>query len=211
MASYSNSAPIVQDGLVWLVDPENPKSYPGSGTALTDLTGNQPDGTLLNGVGYNGKALVYDGIDDRVGNLNVLTATTHSVFMWCKLTTFNKVILGMQSTDYVFYLQNGGLVYHKPTGGNFSTKVISPALVVNEWFQIGLTRNNSVTWTLYINGVNKGTSNLPSNLYGGISAIGAQAGGGFRMGGETGEIGLYNTYLNDAEMLQNYNALKHKY
>ena len=36
---------IVKDGLVFLTDPSNPRSYPGSGTIITDLKEKQP-GTL---------------------------------------------------------------------------------------------------------------------------------------------------------------------
>jgi hypothetical protein len=37
---------IVTDGLVLALDAGNPKSYPGSGTTWTDLSGNGNNGTL---------------------------------------------------------------------------------------------------------------------------------------------------------------------
>jgi hypothetical protein len=47
----------ITDGLVLCLDAANPKSYPGSGTTWTDLSGNGNNGTLVNGVGYSGDNL----------------------------------------------------------------------------------------------------------------------------------------------------------
>ena len=58
----------VKDGLVLDLDAGNPLSYPGTGTTWTDLSGNNNNGTLINGVGYNsdnGGSLVFDGVDDH--------------------------------------------------------------------------------------------------------------------------------------------------
>ena len=58
---------IVTDGLVLALDAGNPKSYPGSGTTWTDLSGNGNNGTLTNGPTYssaNGGSIVFDGVDD---------------------------------------------------------------------------------------------------------------------------------------------------
>jgi hypothetical protein len=59
----------VESSLVLALDAANPKSYPGSGTTWTDLSGNGNNGTLVNGVGYvgtNGGALSFDGSNDYV-------------------------------------------------------------------------------------------------------------------------------------------------
>ena len=39
---------IIRDGLVLHLDAANVKSYPGSGTTWTDLTGNSYNGQLVN-------------------------------------------------------------------------------------------------------------------------------------------------------------------
>jgi hypothetical protein len=69
LAVNYNAGKIVTDGLVLCLDAANPKSYPGSGTTWTDLSGNGNNGTLVNGVGYSGDnlgSLVFDGVDDGV-------------------------------------------------------------------------------------------------------------------------------------------------
>ena len=65
---------IVEDGLVLALDAGNTKSYPGSGTTWTDLSGNGNDGTLTNGPTYsssNGGNLVFDGSDDYISSVSI--------------------------------------------------------------------------------------------------------------------------------------------
>ena len=58
---------IVTDGLVSAYDAASTRSYPGTGTAWDDLSGNNNDGTLYNGVVYttaNYGTMEFDGSDD---------------------------------------------------------------------------------------------------------------------------------------------------
>ena len=78
---------IITSNLVMHVDAGNRSSYPGTGTVLTDLTGNY-NATLVNGVGFdsaNGGSLVFDGVDDygTFGNvLNFGTGDEWTVSIW---------------------------------------------------------------------------------------------------------------------------------
>jgi hypothetical protein len=59
----------VTSGLVLELDAANTKSYTGSGTTWTDLSGNGNNGVLTNGPTYsslNGGYIVFDGINDYV-------------------------------------------------------------------------------------------------------------------------------------------------
>ena len=63
----SHSPSLVMNGLVLCLDAGNSKSYPGTGTTWTDLSGNGNNGTLTNGPTYssaNGGSLVFDGTND---------------------------------------------------------------------------------------------------------------------------------------------------
>jgi hypothetical protein len=58
----------VTDGLVLALDAANKKSYPGTGTAVKDLSGNS-DSTLTNGTTYDstfGGAFDFDGTNDKI-------------------------------------------------------------------------------------------------------------------------------------------------
>ena len=65
-----HSTRFVTDGLVLYLDAANTKSYSGSGTTWTDLTGKGNDGTLINGVSHvpntNFGYFDFDGTNDRV-------------------------------------------------------------------------------------------------------------------------------------------------
>ena len=69
--SLSRGPKIVTNGLVLYLDAANKKSYPGSGTTWTDLSGNNNTGTLTNGPTFdsnNGGSIVFDGTNDYVSN-----------------------------------------------------------------------------------------------------------------------------------------------
>ena len=78
---------IVMDGLVLYLDAGISQSYPGSGTAWTDINGLGPknNGTLINGPTYsssNGGSIVFDGTDDYVesGVIEPTTITLCALF-----------------------------------------------------------------------------------------------------------------------------------
>jgi len=80
---------ISTSGLVLALDAANTKSYPGSGTTWTDMSGNNNNGTLTNGPTFNsanGGSIVFDGSNDFVtlGNQSVLGFTNgiFSVEAW---------------------------------------------------------------------------------------------------------------------------------
>ncbi len=69
---------IVTDGLVLCLDAGNTKSYPGSGTTWTDLSGNGNTGTLTNGPTFNsanGGSIGFDATNDYIALPNVTSIT----------------------------------------------------------------------------------------------------------------------------------------
>ena len=80
MCAHFHSPRIITNGLVLALDAANVKSYPGSGTVWKDLSGNNNNGTLVNGVGYNSGNLGYlafDGTYDYVSiNYPAFTSPT---------------------------------------------------------------------------------------------------------------------------------------
>ena len=62
---------IVSNGLVLCLDAANKRSYPGTGTTWTDLSGNSNNGTLTNGPTFsagNMGSILFDGTNDYVGS-----------------------------------------------------------------------------------------------------------------------------------------------
>ena len=67
--SLSHSPSIVTTGLVMCLDAANQRSYPGSGTVWTDVSGNGKNGTVTNSPTYsaaNGGIFILDGVNDYI-------------------------------------------------------------------------------------------------------------------------------------------------
>ena len=85
------SPKIIRDGLVLCLDAANPKSYPGTGTAWTDLSGSGNNGTLVNGPVYssaNGGSIDFDASNDSSSlSSSIIPATgAFTVFFTYALT-----------------------------------------------------------------------------------------------------------------------------
>ena len=110
---------IVTDGLVLYLDAGNTKSYPGSGTSWSDLSGKSNNGTLTNGPTYSsddGGSIVFDGTDDYVSNTDPNLSESElegnlTFEYWLKPTqtiasTYTQAVFG---TDYSFTVSSQGL------------------------------------------------------------------------------------------------------
>jgi hypothetical protein len=85
--SLSHGTSIVRSGLVLNLDAGNIKSYPGSGTAWRDLSGNRNNGTLTNGPTYsssNKGSIVFDGSNDFVQCSGSITVTAATFVCWIR-------------------------------------------------------------------------------------------------------------------------------
>ena len=64
---------IVRDGLILNLDAGDINSYPGSGTAWNDVSGNGSNSTLISGPTFSGRSLILDGTNDYVSITTELT------------------------------------------------------------------------------------------------------------------------------------------
>ena len=84
MASFSGPN-LEVEGLVLSLDAANTSSYPGSGTAMTDMSGKGNHGTLTNGPTFssdNNGVIVLDGSNDYISTINLSSFTTFTIQMW---------------------------------------------------------------------------------------------------------------------------------
>ena len=82
---------IVTDGLVLCLDSANTKSYGGSGTTWTDVSGSGNNGTLYNGPTHTSGAdgyFTFDGSNDYSQLSDTLAPSTGSFsgFFWYQIT-----------------------------------------------------------------------------------------------------------------------------
>lgn len=213
---------IVTNGLVLCLDAANPKSYSGSGTNWKDLSGNGNYGTLINGVGYsadNKGTMVFDGVNDFVLTdffpSESILGNKFTWSFWAKYTRFaNNIGSHGNSTEPRFYTQltstNGRL--RTAIGDTFYDSATLGTENLNKWLMISFVYNEGIVKT-YVN------ANLKDERSG-VSFIGTSSspwtvGSGFNNSrffeGQSSNHIIYNRALSEAEIRQNYNALRGRY
>ena len=221
------------DGLVLDLDAANPLSYPGSGTTWTDLSGNNNNGTLINGVGYtssDGGALSFDGIDDYVGAGNLGSFYTQGTISYWMYSTAVENYRNPFSTHYLGI--NAGIRFEQYTTaspyGGFSVVIgtdssvydgysylPSSVLSSNTWYNVVLVWNTTTNnATGYLNGVQKFSS---SHTLWPTTLPSISIGSGFNSGldryfkGNISSTQIYNRALTPEEVQLNYNIFKGRY
>ena len=216
---------IVTDGLVLTLDAGNSKSYPGSGTTWTDLSGNGNNGTLTNGPTYNssnGGSLVFDGVDDRVqtvSNAGVSGANARSLCVWVyptELTTnkfYSAVRLGSDADGQLFeILLFGNTITGHFFGSGFNFSASSGKTLLNNYSYVVMTYSNPNV-RIYVDGVLRGTSgSFTLNTFNTLLRSGDPAYyEHFYYKGRIPNIQLYNRALTETEVSQNFNALRGRF
>ena len=233
----SHSPRIVTNSLVLCLDAANTKSYPGTGTTWSDLSGNSNDGTLNNGVGYssdNNGALVFDGSDDNVllptNFFSYPSLTTFTISLWFKSSqTTGGTLFGQQNTTNpssatgyvpVIYLRSDGLIRAEPfwTGSTSNFILSSSAMNDDNWYNV-TTTFNSGTHQLYIDGVyetqqtGRTLTSYTSTYYyiigAGYSAL--RSLGTNYFSGNISTFYFYDKVLTADEIKQNFQALRGRY
>lgn len=227
---YGNQ--IVTDGLVLHLDAANPQSYDGNSVYWRDLSGNATNGTLINGVGYNGGNkgnLVFDGVNDYVQINNSLTYIStdksFSISIWCNLTSFvnsypTTILLKTNTSNgYILAFSNqsvySGILFGSSSGWVNLRSSIVPS--ISTWYNIVLTYNGnnptiSTNFNLYTNNVNQNlTASGPYNTSAQVNYIGTAGRVQDNWIGSIPVVKIYNKKLNQQEITQNFNALRSRY
>jgi hypothetical protein len=222
--SYNNGPRIITDGLVLCMDAANKKSYPGTGTSVTDLT--NINSLLLENTptfnSQNGGSFVLDGVNNRI------KITCASNIIRCYNST-SQFIVKVTETNVgqrcmFSYRSNGGQMYVGVSARKIYTyyntlnipgytdgSLLSNTLAI---CHVVCDATNNMLYH-YINGalVNSGVSRTGwSTGYNTIFYLGYDAGGTNEyMGGNFYQFSHYNRVLSSSEIQQNYNAIKGRY
>jgi hypothetical protein len=230
---------IVTNGLVLSLDAANRRSYPGSGTAWSDVSGNAYNQILYNGIGYNNAnsgILTYDGVDDysyssttvSSGNVGFTVSIWINAQTWtnnsCPCTGATSII--DWSTGYwnVFGLQSNGApswyIYNQdptiPPNPPAGTSLGFGASPLNTWLNLVCTfaNNNPGTMSSYTNGIFNASTTLQSTF---TITSNFNINGYHRHCGncycqfKLGNVSLYNRPLTALEVINNYNAQKSRF
>ena len=222
--ALAHSPRIVRDGLVLYLDAANTKSYPGSGTTWTDISGKGYDGTLTNGPTFNSDYvgnIVFDGSNDFVtgvhnSELNLRNDVT--VECWFRRTggasnwvrIFGKGNSSNRTYGLWYHVNSNYFLYQRYGPSSFNV-MPTKSVVLNTWYHMVGTSSGS-NHTLYLNGVNVGTASNSSTFH---SSTDPYKVGSFDDSyhhiGDVSNCRIYNRGLSEAEVKQNYNALKSRF
>ncbi len=205
---------IVTNGLVLHLDAAQKRSYGGSGTTWTDLSGNGRNSTLVNSPTFNngnGGYFEFSGTHYGTFGASFLPSnyTKECWFYTNSSPTYANLISGDNSNNHAFWLVNGTL--HAGQGGDFS-RVIGPSIPNNLWRYAAVTFSTTSGWVLYVNGVSQATNANTAVQSGNAVFIAAYNDGSFnRLLGRMAVARIYNRALSASEILQNYNAQKSRF
>ena len=219
--------------LVLYYDPSNTASYPGTGTALTNLASSSLNGTTSN-ISFTSPYFTYNGSSSQVSVADNASLEPGSgdftMEAWVNQSVSgNDVVLGKfdnggLSLDVSYSIRTTGTTFYAQLGsgsGSGSTLFVNSTNhvgTVNTWYQLVYVFKNGGTKTLetFVNGTSIGTVNhsLASILNSSNPLyIGSYNGGEFSQwfDGKIGVVRMYNKALTAEEVLVNYVADKGKY
>jgi hypothetical protein len=241
-AEAGYSAPdFVSSGLTAYYDPANPLSYSGSGSTLTDLSGNGIDGTIVGATHTDNTYFTLDGVNDYIVTGNcysaISAADTHTVEMWVYLNAVNDSLwsdLGSTNdpatSGYHFagsqILQVGPfqqIITGLWNGTAITRDVAGSGTLTGAWKHVVRTYDGT-TLRGYLNGSNGGggvamTFDSPdddgeSSWYLAFGAEDITTYNSSTAGWLSGRVGImrvYNRALSGAEVTSNYNNAKSIY
>ena len=226
---FAHSPKIVTDGLVLALDAGNTKSYVSGSTTWFDKSGNVNNGTLTNGPTFNssnGGSIVFDGTNDYVlvNKTLMADALTGTFDIWFNLATtagssysgVSNILIGKPSSPdnaFGFSPTTGKLMLRL---GNVTNLTSSVSVSTGSW-QLGQCVWDSTGMSIYQNGLPVSSISASGLTWFGGTTYDTVLGRNFIGSANasfTGNIGLvkvYNRALTQAEITQNFNALRGRF
>ena len=239
MAVTGGPDAIVQEGLVFYMDPANKSGYVSGSTSGTDLVQNASY-TLVNAVDYqsnNAGIWNFGGTDDYIDVVNPTIgfpsgANPRSLCAWVLSTntSLRQSVFGYgnNSSGQSFDLEVG--TPYTGTQNNMCLHIwahvystTTDTFTANKWHYCVITyagsTANATNVKLYIDAVDSGFtvdygSELTLNTASNNARLGMRAQGGLTdldLLGQVGPVQMYNRALTPEEVTQNYNALKGRF
>ena len=214
---------IVREGLVFSIDPMNPKSWSGPDSdKVNDLKSSLTGSIFNNTSGSYGsnKSFTFNGNEDYIDFGNIpecnFGSGNMSVSSWIKTDT-----IANSNTDIICIGANGGTRIRlqrraDKLGGyiaSTSANSLTGGTTINtsNWYNGCITKVGT-TFTIYLNGSADGTVSILGNFTDTEVIVGAYFGGGSNyFDGSIGPCHIYNRALSAAEVTQNYKALKGRF
>ena len=219
---YQAKRGIVQDGLVFNLDSAVNSSYSG-GTNWTDIE-RRNVGVLQNGATFSkdhGGVISFDGTDDYLDvnplDLN-LSSIGVTISFWFKGSDPRSILRLQRNSQHSIYIVP---VWHTnyafiQSGNGTSSSVYAPAALRDgNWRNYVCVYEKNNFWGNYLDGsvVTTSTaysSDLPASDFTSTQMFRWWGGSEYTNGTVSGGL-IYNRALTAAEVLQNYNATRHRF
>ena len=225
--SYSPN--IVKDGLVFYVDPANLRTYPGSGTTVTDLKGKETATLQDSGMFANNNigVFTFDGATNYY-QFNPLSINMYSVSIWFNPsvgwnnTTYNSTPLSFDTFKVAIHFGdvtgNFDALLSIWTNDNQANYYEGDGKTIDATWNHATFNWETNKYQIYLNGESVTTSahltpNLINTSYMDFIGVGKwfKPGSGTPFNGDIGPIQMYNRALSASEVKQNYNAMKARF
>jgi hypothetical protein len=219
----SHSPQISLNGLVLCLDAGNSKSYPGSGTVWTDLSGNGNTGTLTNGPTYssaNGGSLSFDGTNDYIQTPITGTFSQITFDFWgffddptLNMLSREESVFGDWTSNRVHF---GTRWTGSSAGMHFNVNGIwqttPPTNLRYGWNRYSLIYDTvSNQKLIYLNGILSSSNVTNGSMVLGDFRVGVATNLNRYYRGNISNFTIYNRALTASEITQNYNALRSRY
>lgn len=221
--SIAYNPSIVTSGLVLCLDAGNTKSYPGTGTTIYDMVGNDTH-TMAGGANYTTLSGIkcFDCnvstyyIHPSTGGVSPVLSTSGYTYMaWARMKSSNaewRTLWRTTPNDHPLLVQSGGvdLGMYDNAGTGFNDSGFNTTPYYDIWAQWTVVGSTATGSTFYINDSQVG-STVATSVAGNMHDMVGGAGGSQAFG-YIGNALLYNNkMLTLTEITQNFNALRGRY
>jgi hypothetical protein len=207
-------------------DTNNAASYPGSGTTLTDLSGNGNHGTLVNNSSFTtlaptsgGGVLSFNGTNQYIST-TYTPSNTCSISIWfnnnLNYSQFNRGIFSTynnpNSTNGIYMATYSSTLNLSRDNNDGYFHNVLPSLSINTWYNVTVTSDPAGAGTIkvYLNGVLQ-TTITGKTTHADVLNIGRSRFDYNYWSGYIGSAMVYNTVLSNTDVLNNYNSQKTRF
>ena len=220
---------VVTNGIVACWDAGSRASYPGAGTAITDLAGSS-NGTLTNGPTFDSAnlgSIAFDGTDHYIdvgngGKLQITSKITLAAWYRTDSSGNDTVVSKWSGGERAYKMRmNGGTMrtLFSSDGSTNAVSLIDPsASNDNVWHYAVATNDGSGganTALLYVDGIlvdsETGTATIHDSSVDVHIGDQDQASNPTSYEGLIAHVAIYNVVLSAEDIVQNYNALRKRF
>tara|TARA_R110000803_G_scaffold135965_1_gene202893 strand:- start:1062 stop:1721 length:660 start_codon:yes stop_codon:yes gene_type:complete len=214
--SVGSVKPIVTDGLVFCVDALDIDSYPRSGTAWTDLAGSTD--LTFSGATFDSAypAINFDGSNDTITCSSINCGSIWSQQCYFRPTNQSSGGYGYFNLGWNAISEGGAIdgVTKRLYIYNGDAQNISDSTFETDiWYNIAWVFNTTDnTIKVYVNGVLDKTTSISGTFdFTTFTGLGRFTGTTHSLNGKLANFIIYNRELSASEVLQNFNAHRHRF